>query len=255
MEWTGERVILKKADPSVFKREKKPKKVGRQYLEYEYEIQSQLAHPNVCPAISLERHKREPYLVLPEVGTTSLQDLVDEGTPRERIISTLADIADALIYMHSQNVVHLDVKEDNVMVNGKGTLIDYESARVIGTEHPISNSRLMCTTDSMAPEYLFGEFDSSADTFSYAIMTYRALLGEIPFPVDTDGMLVYDIPLFGREQQEALGDIGELILAGLNIEPEDRPPLYEIAQVLREQTSTQNPQYNEQTSEPSLSPA
>ena len=96
----------------------------------------------------------------------------------------------ALNYMHRENVIHRDLKLENVMVdiepnaNGKPELVlkvtDFGFSKVLETDKKETNK--LGTTLYMAPELFKGvEYDHKVDTWALGVMVYIMLSGKYPF--------------------------------------------------------------------------
>ena len=242
---TGQPVALKEADYPVDWDEdsRDPKEVGRTYMEYEHTLQSRLKHAHISPA-ELYNHEGELYLVTPDFGRQTLAHRRQDRCTKEEKLSVLEDIASALSYTHNHGIVHLDVKEENTIVSNKrGTLIDFGAARELGKAHPASQVSVLCTAICASPEYLFDQkYTERSDSFSYALMAYRTLLDSEPFETyDSKGgmRLKYSNPLYHVAELEDMGKLGELIIAGLNLNPEERPKMNEISEAFMAKHSIQ----------------
>ncbi len=87
----------------------------------------------------------------------------------KRAVEIIADICDALSFLHSKGIIHRDVKPDNIIIapNGKAVLIDFSAARLMtdGKEH---DTRHLGTVGYAAPEQ-YGVFQSMPQTDIYAL--------------------------------------------------------------------------------------
>ena len=90
-------------------------------FERESSLLAGLKHPNIVPVIGYGESKGMVYMVMPFVRGISLQDRVQRGkiNKKDREKWTL-HIAEALMYAHSQGIIHRDVKPSNVLINKTG---------------------------------------------------------------------------------------------------------------------------------------
>ena len=109
------------------------------------------------------------------------------NTP-ERIVKhefrILRQVADALAFVHSQGVVHKDIKPENVLVNAKqeARLIDFSLAQTKMDRMLQFSRRVEGTPLYMAPEQIRGEkCDARADVYSFGVMTFEILTRRPPF--------------------------------------------------------------------------
>ena len=255
---TDKRVALKYSNP-FYVGSTNPVIVGEICLEYEYNLQSRLEHPNICPVEEFLKYRGMKYLVTPKVGAQTFEKLLIEGCSDSRKLGVLENIASALAHTHEKDIVHLDVKEGNVVVGEKGMLIDFGSAREICGTPEIIDSIVSNTVRVTAPEYLQGNwFTPRSDTFSFAIMAYEAMTDAPAFQryVGTGGRhdreeIMYNRPRHDRKKMQKFGGFGELVISGLNVDEPKRPGMAELADALKEQTAKQGRQRSVKTSEPS----
>ena len=89
------------------------------------------------------------------------------------------ELCRALSFLHRRNIVHFDLKPQNLMVDGHGRLrvLDFGLVGALGSD------QLLGTPAYMAPEMIDGrdELDSRADLYSLGIVLYELLVGELPF--------------------------------------------------------------------------
>jgi len=95
-------------------------------------------------------------------------------------VSIMKGVADALLYLHDRDLLHRDMKTENIMLdlNLKPKLIDLGFARKIAPDKHMT----MCGTDEfMAPEVMFGmEYDYSSDIFSFGIILAEVSTKKVP---------------------------------------------------------------------------
>ena len=102
----------------------------RLVLNKEFEIGMQLDHPNICHTISMEAvPELGPSIVMEYSDGTTLETFMQEGKlTKELARKFVAQLTDALGYMHSKQMLHRDLKPTNVMVTHQGNnikLIDF----------------------------------------------------------------------------------------------------------------------------------
>ena len=98
----------------------------------------------------------------------------------------LKQITEGLRAFHRLEMVHLDLKPENVLIDVNGVLkiIDFGSTRVAGARE-ISSSfdegRVQGTVDYTAPECIEGEYSNRSDIFSLGVIAYELLTGHLPY--------------------------------------------------------------------------
>lgn len=247
---TGNPVALKEAEiPYDWDEDgRSPVEVGRTYMEYEHTLQSRLKHPHISPS-ELYDHKGDLYLVTPDLGRQTLAHRRQDKCTKEERLQVLEDIANALVYTHDRKIVHLDIKEENIIVNNKrGMLIDFGASRELGKAHPASQTSVLCTAICASPEYIYDHrYSTRSDSFSFALMAYRTLVESEPFgtyETEQGQRLNYQNALYHPAKLEEFEKLGELIITGLNLRPEDRPEMKELLKAFTKQHSKSRPQPN-----------
>lgn len=156
-------------------------------FEMEQMIMPRLKGPHVPRWISNGDFARQPYIVMERIAGATLLPAIDRlPLPAEEVASLGARIAVALASLHTQKVVHLDLKPSNVMFrsSGEAVLIDF------GLAHHRELPDLMAeefrlpygTAPYMAPEQVLGvRNDPRSDLFALGCLMYFFATGERPF--------------------------------------------------------------------------
>lgn len=181
---SGEQVILK--TPSIDLRED-PDYLERFLLE-EW-IARRVSSQHVMAAGPRHRPRRYLYTVTEYIeGQTLAQWLRDNpGPDLETVRRIVEQIARGLYALHRMDILHQDLRPENVMVGPGGTvkLIDFGAARVAGiveASGPDTANPLPGTALYLAPEYFLGEPGSEqSDLYSLAVLTYHMLSGRFPY--------------------------------------------------------------------------
>lgn len=181
---SGERVVIK--TPSVDQRDN-PAYLER-FLMEEW-IARRIDSPHVLKPCRQTRPRNYIYVVTEYIeGETLAQWMTDNPKPELATVRGLIDqIARGLQAFHRLEMVHQDLKPDNVMIDGTGTvkIIDFGATRVAGVEEiatPIVQINLLGAAQYAAPEYFLGESGSfRADLFSLAVIAYQMLSGRLPY--------------------------------------------------------------------------
>ncbi len=121
-------------------------------------------------------------------GQTLTQWIIDNPKPALEIVRGLVEqIAKGLQAFHRMEMLHQDLRPDNIMIDGTGTakIIDFGATRIAGIADDTSSSihdDILGTVQYTAPEYFLGENGSSrSDIFSLGVIAYQMLTGKLPY--------------------------------------------------------------------------
>jgi len=162
----------------------------RWHLVQEFETLSRLSHPNIIRVLDCGTSDDGRFYFTMEYveGVPVTQAL--QGYSKN-LVHVIGQLLDALIYIHSQGLVHGDIKPTNILVAKDASASD-PLPRALLTDfgfshHPIADyhDRLGGTIGYAAPELLRGEqLDGRADLYSLGLVIYQILTGRIPYRAD-----------------------------------------------------------------------
>src|SRR5438874_4897805 len=157
-------------------------------FEQEFRAASRLDHPNIVRALDYGDNGSTPYLVMELVEGESLgQKLEREGRMSEtEAIRIIAMVAQGLHRAHKQNLVHRDVKPDNILIrtDGLAKLADLGLVKETETDLNLTKTgRGLGTPHFMAPEQFRNAkgADVRCDIYSLGATLYMMVTGELPF--------------------------------------------------------------------------
>jgi serine/threonine-protein kinase len=158
---------------------------------------AQLNHPHIVTVIdageessSDGEHPGSPYIVLEYVDGETLKDLIRRDGPLEitQAIAYAIEISRALGAAHERQIVHRDVKPQNVLISAEGgaKITDFGIARTLTEEGLTMDGRVLGTTDYVSPEQALGQpVTGQSDLYSLGIVLYEMLTGRVPFRGDS----------------------------------------------------------------------
>jgi serine/threonine-protein kinase len=159
----------------------------REMFVREAHILARLDHPGIVPVYSSGTTEQVPYYVMRLVEGTRV-DRYLEGKPAAEVADVFRGVAQALATAHKANVLHRDVKPDNVLVEatGRAVLVDFGlSTRSIPGMQCSAEEVIVGTPDYLAPELLSGAGASPAsDVYALGVTLYTTLAGRVPFPIE-----------------------------------------------------------------------
>jgi serine/threonine protein kinase len=147
----------------------------------EIAITSGLQHPNLVRLLRWSAQPR-PYLVLEYIAARTVGAHLDVATvsvPETCLLGIR--VLSALHYLHSNHVLHLDVKPDNVTMGDPPRLLDMSLAQTFSGRLKLGHT--MGTAPFMPPEQCdHGELTPQSDLFALGATLYEAVSGTRPFP-------------------------------------------------------------------------
>ncbi len=159
-------------------------------FEREIQLAAKLQHPHIVPLLTAGSEGDLLYYVMPFIEGESLRaKLAREGElPVGEAVRILKEVLDALQYAHAQNVVHRDIKPDNVLLSGKHAVVtDFGVAKAVsastGESSLTSLGIALGTPAYMAPEQAAADphVDHRADIYAVGATAYEMLSGRPPF--------------------------------------------------------------------------
>ena len=198
----------------------------------EAEIGRKLDHPNILHFHDPGEQSR-PYIITEFLEGKTLAELLGtEPLPVADCLEIALHICDALSHMHTEGVVHRDLKPDNIMLCTDGSLriIDFGLAKSVELRRLtfVGFTAPMGTPDYMAPEQVKGlRGDERTDIYALGAMLYHMLSGCVPFEApDTfllmNARLVGDPPPLRKHRPEISPEIEEIVHHAMEREPKHR---------------------------------
>lgn len=181
---TNTQVIIK--TPSIDLRE------NTEYLErflMEEWIARRINNAHVLKSFLQTRKRHYLYIVTEFIeGQTLAQWMIDHPKPDlETVRSIIDQIAKGLQAFHRQEMLHQDLRPNNIMIDQTGTvkIIDFGSTKVAGLMEmtsPYEQQNILGTAQYTAPEYFLGEAGTTrSDIFSLGVIAYQMLSGRQPY--------------------------------------------------------------------------
>ncbi|HEY9227352.1 MAG TPA: protein kinase, partial [Gemmatimonadaceae bacterium] len=163
----------------------------------EIQLAARLQQAQIVPVLSAGEIGGVPYYTMPFVAGESLRaKLARVGQlPVPEVVSILRDVTRALAYAHEQNVVHRDIKPDNVLLSGGTAVVtDFGIAKAIAAastaqpEQAATGALTQLGTAVGTPAYISPEqaagdpnIDHRSDIYSLGCMAFELLTGKQPF--------------------------------------------------------------------------
>ncbi|MEM7016635.1 MAG: serine/threonine-protein kinase [Pseudomonadota bacterium] len=164
-------------------------------FEQEMALNGQLNHPNIITVYDADEVNHVPFVVMElisgdDTGVTLADYLKQYGKlPLEHINQIILQVLNALEYAHEHDVVHCDVKPENILISEEGSvkLADFGIARfkthLAASRENTTHTTGLGTLSYMAPEQAEGmvDADTQTDLFAVGVIFYELLTGIHPF--------------------------------------------------------------------------
>lgn len=158
-------------------------------LKAEIKLARRVTHPAVLRTFDFGMHGRVPYISMEYVRGMTLRYLLDQRRrlPFSAALRILRQLAQALAAAHAQDVVHRDVKPENVILHASGNakLMDFGIASRMQRLDAASEDVFVGTPLYAAPEQMLGRpLDARADVYACGVLLYEVFAGRRPFAGD-----------------------------------------------------------------------
>lgn len=167
-------------------------------FQREAKVVAKLDHPNIIPVYDFAHQDDTPYLVMKYVEGPTLKARLSQGPLKAaeglKIIET---VGAALAFAHGRGILHRDIKPSNIILAEDGTiyLADFGLARIAASgESTLSSDMMVGTPQYISPEQAVGkkELDAGTDIYSFGVLIYELVVGQVPFIADTPFSIVHD---------------------------------------------------------------
>ncbi len=208
----------------------------------EARVSASIVHENIITTHDYGEQDGVPYLVLEFLTGRTLAAVIqqDAGLPLRRRVEIGLGVAKALAYVHSRDLVHRDVKPDNVHVDNDGRVKLMDFGIVKSAETTLTKVGYgLGTPHYVAPELIQGQRPTPlVDTYSFGVMLFELFTGERPIQGETLERLLYravhePVPF---EKMTAAGvpeALAEVVRRCMARNPAERPQtMLEVVQAL-----------------------
>jgi MAP/microtubule affinity-regulating kinase len=198
-----------------------------------------LKHPSIVKVLGTFDAPFKFYIMMDLVSGGSLRQLLAEqpspGLGEVMSRDLFEQICDGVNYCHGRNVVHRDLKLENILMNpetGCAKLIDFGFALQLKSAD--QRLRVFCGTPSyMAPELVMGKEYSGfcTDMWALGVVLYGMLVGHVPFQGQTESQLYAKIRRGFFRWPDSVSELPRRIVSGiLRIDAASRPTAVQVLQ-------------------------
>ncbi|MBR5341070.1 MAG: Stk1 family PASTA domain-containing Ser/Thr kinase [Erysipelotrichaceae bacterium] len=151
---------------------------------------TQLSHPNIVDVYDVGDDGDKHYIVMEYVKGYTLKQLIKKRgpIPYKEAVWMMKQLAGALMEAHRNNVIHRDVKSQNVLIKDDGTikLSDFGIALASGAMQITHKDSVLGSVHYLAPELSKGKHATmQSDIYSLGIVFYELLTGDVPYKAET----------------------------------------------------------------------
>ena len=165
--------------------------VNLKRFQNEATIASSLSHPNIVKVYNHGTIEGRPYIANEYIKGQTMKDMLDfrSSIPIAEAVSYMLQLTSALYYAHQHNIIHRDIKPQNIYVMTDGTikLGDFGIAQAEGMDEGLTKtSEIVGSVHYLAPEIAQGKPASiQSDIYAAGVTFYEILTGHVPFDRDT----------------------------------------------------------------------
>lgn len=156
-----------------------------------------LVHPSIVTIYEVGEAEGRHFIAMEYLEGETLRSRIDRGyLELEEAVPIIRLVLDALAFAHEHNVVHRDIKPDNVhlLPDDRVKITDFGIARLTFEPSITMDGQVFGTPSYMSPEQVVGkEIDTRSDLFSVGVMFYEMLTGAKPFFGDSVVTITYNI--------------------------------------------------------------
>ena len=203
---------------------------------------SRISHPNAISFTDFgEDENGVVFLVMEYLSGRTLKQVVRDGGPMSlaRTVAIMNQVGDALQVAHEQNVVHRDLKSDNIMLlstagGDHAKVLDFGIAKINEPEGEVdpgltAPNLVIGTPQYMSPEQCSqdSEIDARSDIYSFGVILYEMLVGHVPFSGESPTMVMMKhlqepVPSILDERSDVPSAVGRVVARAMAKLPGNR---------------------------------
>lgn len=203
-------------------------------FEREAKTAGQLQHPHILPVFDHGFFEGHPYIVTAYMNGGTLESLMQKDLlPLADMIHYIKQVASALDYAHTKQLVHRDVKPSNVLLDNarNAFLADFGLVKIEEATTDLTGSAIVGTPHYMAPELILqeGPPTPAIDIYSLGVTVFELLTTTHPYSGDTPLQVVMQhvnepVPDLSTRRQDLSSDVSDVVAKAMAKYPEERYP-------------------------------
>ncbi|HEY4036606.1 MAG TPA: serine/threonine-protein kinase [Ktedonobacteraceae bacterium] len=203
-----------------------------------------LKHPHILRVLDFGMDDSTPFLVMEYAPGGTLRKKHPHGSivSLSTIVPYVKQVTAALQYAHDQQLVHRDVKPENMLVEAQGSIVlgDFGIAIPVYDTQTFSTQEVGGTPYYMAPEQCRGKAREASDQYALGVVVYEWLCGVLPFygasAIEIAMHHLMDLPPSLQERIAGIPvEVEQVVLRALAKDPQERfSNVQEFAQALEQ---------------------
>jgi len=191
-----------------------------------------LSHPNIVSVLDVGTDHGLPYMVMEYVDGPNLEEYIQKKSPLDlhEVIRIMDQILSAMTLAHKHNVIHRDLKPQNVLMDKKGNIkiADFGIAVALNQSSITQTNSAMGSVHYMSPEQTRGGLvTKQSDIYSLGIILYELITGKVPFNGDTPVAIALKhaqepIPSIRKKDPKVPQALENVVLKATAKDPRDR---------------------------------
>jgi serine/threonine protein kinase/Flp pilus assembly protein TadD len=169
----------------------------RKRFEIEAQAAASLNHPSIATIHAIEESGEDTFIVMEFIDGIELKDKIKSGPiPTKEAVNIAIQIAEGLEAAHKKDIVHRDIKSQNIMITdeGKIKIMDFGLAKMKGGIQLTKLGGTVGTVAYMSPEQVKGEeVDHRTDIWSFGVVLYEMFTGQLPFRGEYEQAMMFSI--------------------------------------------------------------
>ncbi len=164
---------------------------------HEAKAASALNHTNITTIYEIDEFEGQMFIVMEYCEGKTLKQVIEKETLSiKKVLDIGIQVCEGLTAAHKKEIVHRDIKSDNIMVTKEGQvkIMDFGLAKLKGATKLTKTRSTLGTLAYMSPEQAQGEeVDQRSDIFSFGVVLYELLTGKLPFGGEHQAAIIYSI--------------------------------------------------------------